>query len=162
MPDVNLSVYDDYELNGVITNFEGYMFVTTPKYVSQHGEVKGGVVIDGANGVVSTGQWNQVDARKKSLTLFNDCLKRQVSNFPNPSMVSCCMIDFKANGCSQDDVYSAGKELLDMFSSWCRDNDRAGACVLHFTQTGRPPHAHLLYKRLRGEHGAFQTYLTGE
>ncbi len=159
MNNINFDIYPDYPLNGSITGFEAYMFVTTPKFISQHKAIDQGIVIDGVKGAFPPIDWSETAERKTMLTKFNNTLKEHITNFPKPTQVACAMIDFETNGAGSKEIKDAANDLMDIFKTWCIDNNRAGACVLHSKQAGRPLHAHLLYNKKRGEHDVFQRYL---
>ena len=47
MSEIILQCGEDYPLDGNITFFEAYMFVTTDKFLTEHGDVENGVVVAG-------------------------------------------------------------------------------------------------------------------
>lgn len=160
MSTIELVMGNDYPLDGSITGFEAYMFITTPKFISEHSNVTDGVVIDGAKGVVSEKGWDNLDTRKKMLTLFNNKLKTRITNFPKGAMVSCLLIDLDITEDTTDEEINEHIEIItNAFIEWCTENDRAGACVPHLYQGNRLPHLHFLYNRGRGKHDEFQKYL---
>lgn len=45
MSDIDIIVGADYPLNGVITNFEAYMFITVQKFIIDHHKIEGEITI---------------------------------------------------------------------------------------------------------------------
>lgn len=159
MSEIILQCGEDYPLDGNITFFEAYMFVTTDKFLTEHGDVENGVVVAGNTGCVSFGDWSDLGIRKKMLSLFNQNLKQVISNFPSPDKVSCTMIEFDGDIGDMNAVMNTVQQLQDIFVQWCIAENRVGACVPHVYQLNRVPHVHLLYQRANGKHDEFQTYL---
>ena len=159
MSEISLIIGQDYPLTGPITYFEAYMFVTTAKYINEHGVVYNGTVVDGSNGVIPTGSFVILQNRKDAVTLFNNALKPVLKNFPNANMVSCVLIDFDGDIDDMQEVMKVTGLLERLFVGWCRANNRVGACVPHLDQDNRAPHMHFLYTKVRGKSSEFQDYL---
>ena len=165
---IGWAIEDDYPLKGSITNFEAYMFITTPKYIAQHiapipGEL---IFVDGnrSNRIVRMADLND---RKAWLTKFNHAAKAQIPSIPKPSGLSCCMIDFMPmdkNGPdgSDFDYHVSYIGLRSAFMDYMRDNDRIAVLVQHWAQKQRYQHVHILYQRKRGQHSEFQTWLRAQ
>lgn len=164
MAQMQVELGEDYPLSGSVTAFEAYMFVTVEKWVSQHEDVENGIVVLGKEGAVPEEDWSDLAVRKKMLKTFNTALKPLMPKFPNPSRLSCCLIELGPNDATIEDVRKTVSEIQSVFRDWCIQNNRVGACVPHLWQRKgdgmRTYHLHVLYFRLRGQHNEFQTYLT--
>lgn len=161
MTDVLLSFGADYPLSGAITNFEAYMFSTTPKHIAEHASFDEEMVLINKDMDMEIIAMDDLAERKRGLTQFNNWLKAQVSSFPKPTGVSCLLIDFMMpeSSWSDDKINQAYAELKSEFISWMVNNNRVAAMVQHFYQGKRYPHVHILYQRTRGAHDEFQRYL---
>lgn len=175
MGGINITVGDDYELTGMIQYFEGYMFVTTPKCVAEHGGFPGAICIMNGTGMVdcrkelpgfhdsaafcATGLG--LEDRRQVVKLFNRLGKTRIPTLPSPSGLGCVMIDLvDESGDYRDrDIAEALQHVRGSFVKWCHDNDRFGGLSEHLTQERRCPHVHILYERHAGEHNEFQNYL---
>lgn len=158
----------DYPLNGVITYFEAYMFATTDKHMAEHRflvdsvkALSGRCIVIDEKGFVHELDAPTLDERKGMLSLFNKAIKAKGLKFPDADPLSCVMIDLEDNNgyyvqSEYDDLLI---ELSDIFSKWCIDNKRVGACMHHQEQGQRYPHMHLLYERAPRKHNEFQDYL---
>lgn len=154
---VELNIGDNYKLDGVITYFEAYMFVTTPKWIAEHTDVADGCVVDPDGNILPSGDWSDLAVRKKMLTAFNNVLKPQIFNFPKPDRVACIMIELFPNDISDDEMWAAICGIQEHFVEWCKANHRAGAFVPHIYQKDRVWHVHILHTM--GKRNEFQDYL---
>ena len=165
MSRVTLSVGSDYELTGVVTNFEAYMFITTPKFIAEHPIMVPGelVIVDGNRGHIIK-PLAVLDDRKASLTKFNQLAKAKIPSMPAAKGLSCVLIDFMpvdehGPGCTAAEYATAYQELKRAFLKYMKDNDRVAVMVQHWRQGRRYPHVHILYQRTLGKHDEFQTWL---
>ena len=179
-----LSIGDDYPLTGVLTYFEAYMFVTTPKHMAEHRFIaSNGVerldgcvhVVDGIMGdnmsmnpaalAKATGSFAMrnpdLPCRKALLSLFNSIGVRRGLGNPKPGGFSCVLIDFRDPSGLYDPaaIRATADRICRLFAEWCAANDRAGAIAQHLAQGNRLPHVHALYQRGKGKHEEFQDWL---
>lgn len=151
----------DYPLSGIITNFESYMFSTTPKHYKEHNSFDEEIVLIDGNRDVLYFRMEDLEQRKRALKSFNEMLKNKYYDFDNPSHLSCLMIDFILPEAEWDDneINEAYEKIKNIFITWAQDNDRIAAMVQHFYQGNRYPHVHILYQRASRKHNEFQNFL---
>lgn len=165
MPQVQLCVGDDYPLNGIITHFEAYMFVTLPKHIAEHrNPIPGELILVDGNRCTVTRAMDNLSVRKASLTNFNQLAKAQIPSIPKPNGLSCCMIDFmpddeSGQDCTEAQYQAVYLELRKAYLDFMATNNRVAAMVQHWAQGHRYPHVHILYQRKRGQHNEFQDWL---
>lgn len=164
MSDIQLVVGNDYPLKNIITFFEAYMFITKPKFIAEHFQPVTGesVIVDGNRNVI-TESLELLSVRKSNLSLFNSLAKAQIPSMPSPKGLSCCMIEFIADGenyiadCSA--VYSDFKKT---FIDFMEAHDKVAVMVQHWGQYQRYPHVHILYQRTPRKHEEFQKWFCSE
>lgn len=161
MSEINLNIGNDYPLNGVITAFEAYMFITKPKFIVEHFQpVMGELVIVDGNRQVFVKQLERLSVRKSSLELFNRLAKAQIPSIPDPDGLSCCMIDFVLDeDCCMADCNAAYREFKKVFIDFMKTQNKVAVMVQHWMQYHRYPHVHILYQRDPGKHEEFQEWL---
>lgn len=172
---------DDYPMSDSMTYFEGYMFVTTQKYIDEHrllnGRLDGRIyVTDGNMKVVpyvrgitpGTGSVRIKDAvldvRKDLVRYFNAIGKAKGLKSPSSERFSCLLVDLKdASGKYLRANYENAMHVLcNAFLAWCLENHRVGAAVEHLEQGTRLPHTHFLYERGKDKYNEFQQWLLDE
>lgn len=165
MADIVLNYGDDYPLNGVITAFEAYMFITTDKFIRQHEDTFpcSIIMVDGKSGRNEVKMQDLKD-RKAALTAFNKMASARIPSIPKPTGLSCVLVDLttESEDYQMPEMEEACTELSGMFARWCEENDRVGVIVPHMLQDGRWPHVHILYQRGRGKHNEFQDWLSDQ
>lgn len=160
MSDIGVTVGADYPLNGVITNFEAYMFITVQKFIINHHKIEGEITTVMHDGFVHIESMSNLNDRKAALTAFNETASVHIPSLPKSTGLSCCMIEFDIDGViDDDDVNELYMEIRQTFIDWLVENNRVGVMVQHFYQKNRPPHLHILYERRNRKHDEFQTYL---
>lgn len=160
---INLNFAEDYQLNGIITNFESYMFATTEKFIKEHTCFDEEIVIIDDTNAVHTISMTDLRDRKTALTHFNSLAKSRIPSIPKPDGLSCCMVDIidDTGRYLENEVQDGYKVLKDMFIKWMTANNRVAVMVQHFYQGRRVPHVHILYQREKGKHSEFQRYCLG-
>lgn len=157
---MSLCFADDYQLNGVVTGFENYMFATTEKFIDQHTSFDEEIVIVDNSNAVHIISMADLKDRKMALAHFNDFAKHRIPSMPKPDGLSCCMVDIldDTNKYAKEDVQESYEALKDMFTKWMTENNRVAVMVQHFYQGERVPHVHILYQRENGRHSEFQKH----
>ena len=157
---MSLCFADDYQLDGIITGFENYMFATTEKFIGEHTSFDEEIVIVDNSNAVHTIPMADLKDRKMALAHFNGFAKHRIPSMPKPDGLSCCMVDIldDTNKYAEEDIKESYGILKDMFIKWMTENNRVAVMVQHFYQGERVPHVHILYQRENGRHSEFQKY----
>lgn len=161
---MELQIQKDYPLNGVLTGFEPYIFITTKKFIAQH-EKFDKLYINVCSGEnKDTYLLGDLQSRKDALHNFNVYMINAVGHFPKVSDVSCFMMYLRAENKEEDidecygSVYDTISLLAELF---CKERNCVLAMVPHFHQGREMPHIHFLYSR-KGKGNQFQEFIDKE
>lgn len=166
MADLSISIGADYKLDGNVTYFEAYMFMTTPKHIKEHYQPMEGesVIVNGNKQIVMNPLYD-LDIRKQSLDMFNNWVKSRIATFPAPDGLSCCMIDFMPSDeygpdCTMQEYQMGYERLKKLYMKFMVTHNRVAAMVQHWCQGRRYPHVHILYEKDGTLDSEFQSWLS--
>ena len=177
--DLDVCVNYDYPINGVISFFESYMFITTDKWIKQHPDKIGGEISLIHNGKEKIIKMEKLEDRKNALHEFNNNLKEKYNgNIPEGQELGIFEITFDDWNSKMPDVntgfsydffagaYFAYNNIKNIIINWSKRNNRTIAMAWHLfqTKTGnlvRIPHVHVIYSKENPklEHNTLPNYI---
>jgi hypothetical protein len=159
---MELELRDDYALQGDVTDFEAYMFITSKKFMSEHEELPHCNINVFHGTDTDSYLLGELKERKDALHNFNVYLTQSLGHFPKASELGCFIMYMSAEYQEEDadrvyiPVYD---KIAEIAYNFCKEQGRIIAMVPHLHQGNNMPHAHILYQRDGKKHNELQDYI---